>query len=82
MINRVRQWLADGTQVKIMTARADDPVGIATIKTFCVRYFGRELPVTNVKDRWMIQLWDDRAVGVVPNEGRPVETAGMCVERR
>jgi hypothetical protein len=30
------------------------------------------LPVTNVKDFSLIELWDDRCVRVEPNTGRPI----------
>jgi hypothetical protein len=31
-----------------------------------------DLEVTNAKDMDMIELWDDRAVQVIPNTGNPV----------
>jgi hypothetical protein len=42
------------------------------IKRWCKEHVGVELPITNVKDYGMIELWDDRAVQVVPNTGRMV----------
>ena len=36
-------------------------------------HFGVVLPVTNVKDWHMLELWDDRAVQVEPNTGRRVD---------
>lgn len=39
------------------------------VETWCTDQFGRELPVTCSKDLWMIELWDDRAVQMVPNTG-------------
>jgi hypothetical protein len=44
---------------------------IAAIQQWCREQFGVALPVTCVKDYGMTQLWDDRAVQVWPNEGRP-----------
>lgn len=35
-------------------------------------HIGRVLPITNIKDYQMIELWDDRAVQVIPNTGQPV----------
>lgn len=40
------------------------------IKAWCLEHIGCELTVTCVKDVFMIELWDDRAVQVVPNTGR------------
>lgn len=85
MADRVRQWLAEGRDVRIFTARvAGDahwigPVGIAEpmgksaarkyIIDWCYKHFGRALPITCTKDRGMVEIWDDRAVQVVPNTG-------------
>jgi hypothetical protein len=45
----------------------------AHIEVWCLRVLGRVLPVTNRKDYGMIELWDDRAVQVVPNTGERVD---------
>jgi hypothetical protein len=34
--------------------------------------FGKTLKITNVKDRFMVELWDDRAVQVEHNTGKVV----------
>jgi hypothetical protein len=34
-------------------------------------HIGKSLQATNCKDYSMIELWDDRAVSVVANTGRP-----------
>ena len=65
MVDRVNEWLADGKQVKIFTARAPHPA----IRKFCMENFGKVLPITNKKDPGMIALWDDRAVSVERNKG-------------
>jgi hypothetical protein len=72
MVNRVRQWLAEGKTVKIMTARAaDDDYGVEShaIQKWCQEHLGQVLDVTCIKDQGMEELWDDRAVGVVKNTG-------------
>lgn len=71
MRSRVLAWLAQGVEVRIFTARAfgDDPAAIQPVKVWCLQYLGVELPVTCTKDYGMIELWDDRAVAVVPNTG-------------
>lgn len=69
MVDRVKQWLADGQAVKIFTARAKDPEAITAIEQWSEQHLGKKLPVTNVKDDKMTQLWDDRAVQVGRNSG-------------
>lgn len=70
MVNRVKKWIADGILVKIFTARAAEAENIYAIKTWCQEHIGTVLEITNKKDKRMIQLWDDRAVRVVKNQGR------------
>lgn len=86
MLRRVKQWLADGFDVRIFTARAYRmlyPAGtpeheeskqvIATIHTWLASIGLPPLPVTCFKDFGMVELWDDRCVQVVPNTGLTVE---------
>ena len=76
MIERVQAWLADGYTVKIFTARMTDPKTRDTnaarrhIEAWCEKHVGQKLEITNVKDSGMMELWDDRAVQVVPNTGQ------------
>jgi hypothetical protein len=42
---------------------------VRAIQDWCLENIGHLLPVTNVKDYGMIQLWDDRAVAVECNTG-------------
>lgn len=69
MLNRVLDWLNSGQEVRIFTARASVPEQVAPVVAWCKEHLGREIPVTNVKDFGMIELWDDRAVAVRMNEG-------------
>jgi len=69
MMRRVQQWLDKGLRVKIMTARAGDPVGIAATQAWLKANGLPELEVTDKKDFGMIELWDDRAIQVVQNRG-------------
>lgn len=39
------------------------------IEAWCLEHLGQALPVQNVKDYAMAELWDDRAYRVVLNEG-------------
>lgn len=45
---------------------------LRAIQAWSKIHVGRVLPVTNVKDYGMIELWDDRCVQVLPNTGQPV----------
>lgn len=74
MVERVKRWLAEDRSVKVFTARVsngDERASvIEAIDSWCQEHVGVILPVTNVKDFGMDELWDDRAVGVEPNTGR------------
>lgn len=77
MVNRVKLWIATGIQVKIMTARASvagrgeeqRAKNIETIQAWALQHLGQKLEVTSDKDWGMTELWDDRAIAVVPNKG-------------
>jgi hypothetical protein len=86
MLARVKQWLADGIDVRIVTARVagvfigkDTPAERsafeehAKVQAWCEKHIGRRLPVTAVKDYAMVELWDDRCIQVEPNTGRRVD---------
>lgn len=85
MVERVVKWHAEGKRVKIVTARLssmqlpeanehnDTNEMVVEIGLWCLKHLGFVLPVTNMKDFDMIELWDDRAVQVVPNTGRRVD---------
>lgn len=76
MLDRVKHWLDAGIDVRIVTARAnqpdpsDNPVAIRTVEKWCFKHLGRKLPVVASKDYRMSCLWDDRAVQVETNSGR------------
>lgn len=81
MLYRVQDWLAEGKQVKIFTARVG-PHGrakrsreeiVQEIQGWCQIQTGHLLEVTHEKDFAMIELWDDRAVQVIPNTGIPID---------
>jgi SWI/SNF-related matrix-associated actin-dependent regulator of chromatin subfamily A-like protein 1 len=74
MVDRVKEWIANNKNVKIMTARAnpnssDFRASIIAIKKWCKKYIGEELPVVYEKDFHMAELWDDRAIQIKPNTG-------------
>jgi hypothetical protein len=72
MLERVKAWIASGIEVRIFTARACVPEGIRPVQQWLVRQGIGGLTVTNAKDFGMIELWDDRAIQVIPNTGLPV----------
>ena len=72
MAERVREWLAQGREVRIFTARAGVREQIIHVEKWCVKHFGVTLIVTDRKDFGMIELWDDRCVQIQPNTGEIV----------
>jgi hypothetical protein len=83
MVERVKEWLARGEDVRIMTARVvecpgvtDGPRSVETqrllVQAWCLEHLGVELPVTGQKDFYMRELWDDRAIQVITNTGHVV----------
>jgi phosphoribosylamine--glycine ligase len=72
MVDRVKRWVRDGKEVRIMTARANDTDEL--VKTYDWLRENLELPleVTNEKDHEMVRLFDDRARQVEPNTGEIV----------
>lgn len=77
MVQRIKAWMAAGKTVKIFTARASVPEQVTFVEMWCEKNLGVKLEVTNVKDFGMIELWDDRAVGVIPNIGQPKGYGGL-----
>lgn len=84
MVKRVQGWLNEGKEVRVFTARVypltledSDPatnlLTAGTIQEWCRKHIGRVLPITCVKDFGMVELWDDRAVQVIPNTGKALQ---------
>jgi hypothetical protein len=72
MVARVKNWVSQGFDVKIFTARVhnEDPEVRYYIEQWCDKHLGFVLPITNAKDFDMIELYDDRCVSVEENTGR------------
>ena len=75
MLYRVKQWLAEGREVRIITARvspewSDLEYQTEIIRAWCLKHLDVELVVQCHKSGDMLQLYDDRAVGVMHNDGR------------
>lgn len=78
MVERVKRWLEEGKDVRIFTARvfpgsrvdeAEVVAVVSSIEKWCQEHIGKVLPITCTKDFGMYELWDDRAVQVIPNTG-------------
>lgn len=78
MVVTLFSCLGAGYDVVIHTARVnpenpDASIAEAAIKAWCVKYLGREFPVTCMKSRRMIAFFDDKAIAVIPNTGYRVD---------
>jgi hypothetical protein len=78
MMARVKGWLAEGREVRIVTARvhpskSDASICRKAIDAWLLKHVGQPLAVTYEKDHRMEELWDDRAVQVVKNTGVRVD---------
>lgn len=78
MVEQVKKWIANGMTVKVFTARMTDIPGNPVeeirkaMEDWTEKHIGTRLEITNVKDYGMVELWDDRAVGVLFNKGIPL----------
>lgn len=70
MMQRVKDWVANGDEVTIFTARLADPGSFPAIKKWLRENGLPDLPVTNKKRPEFEQYWDDRAVAVQTNTGK------------
>ena len=80
MVNKVKQLLQQGANVKIFTARvcsAQPETELAEAKEaiaqWTLQHIGKELEVTAEKDWNMIEFYDDRAIHVQYNSGIIIE---------
>lgn len=80
MLERVKRWMKEGRDVRIMTARVcpqrdyqEREKAIYAIQQWCREHLGKAIPITHEKDFAMVELWDDRCVQVEPNTGRRVD---------
>lgn len=75
MVKRVKDWLDDGQEVRILTARVSgNPEAAEPIKKWCQQHLGQELDVTCEKDPEMEEIWDDKAIEVEHNKGTKAES--------
>lgn len=69
MLEKVKEAIDSGHVVKIMTARGEYPSEVSGIQDYLESHGLPRLEVTNKKDCFMVELWDDRARAVIPNTG-------------
>lgn len=72
---KVLQWLNDGHEVFIFSARLNAEEDIVediryAIQEWCVTHIGYMLPITGKKLLSFSEIYDDRAIQVVKNDGR------------
>jgi len=72
MIAMVQSLLQVGITVKIFSARACEPESVPIVQAWAEKHGLGRLEVTNLKDYDLIRFYDDRAIQMVPNEGRSV----------
>lgn len=83
MMERVKEWLAQGLKVKIMTARVSGDKAEAVVAQHYIEKWLADnglpdLEVTCTKDYGMTELYDDRAIQVIMNTG---ELVGFSTRR-
>lgn len=76
MVDKVKEFLARGLDVRIFTARVcskqpAENIVIATkaVQAWCSEHIGQELVVTAEKDYNLVEYYDDRAVQIEYNVG-------------
>jgi phosphoribosylamine--glycine ligase len=72
MVNRVKRWLRDGKEVRILTARGTGDKkykSLVSIYEWSREHIGEALEVTDRKDPLMVRLYDDRVVQVEEGTG-------------
>jgi hypothetical protein len=79
MIEMVRSLMAAGVTVKIFSARACEPENVPIVQDWAEKHGLGRLEVTNLKDYDLIRFYDDRAIQVLPNEGRTARSPGSKV---
>lgn len=77
MLNLVKDLIARGVHIKILTARVSSRVpeeqralAKTAINQWTEKYFNRTFPITAEKDFAMIECYDDRAITVEYNTGQ------------
>jgi phosphoribosylamine--glycine ligase len=73
MVQRVKRWISEGKEVRILTARGSQEPNkyeqLMKVFDWVEAFVGEPLEVTSHKDPLMLRLYDDRVVKVEANEG-------------
>ena len=72
MLERVKGWIADGVDVVIFTARANDEAALPFIEKWLEANGIGGLKITNVKTGNISEIWDNIAVRVETNTGKRI----------
>ena len=73
MLARVKQWIKDGREVIIFTARIGNEGAEPYIEEWLEENGLGGLKITNLKTRDITEFWDDRAIQIVPNTGERID---------
>lgn len=73
MLKRVKKWLKEGREVRIFTARATEKEAVPYIEQWLETNGIGGLEITSEKARDIVEIWDDRAIQVVPNTGERID---------
>jgi len=80
MLNKVKQWISEGINIVIFTARADDPENVPAILEWLDDNGLSGLEITNIKTPEMSRFYDDRAIQVEKNTGRIIGDESLLEE--
>jgi len=73
MVDRLKQYRANGVKCVIFTARASDApdqeMAMKIIDAWSLLHLGEILPITNKKTPDIVRIYDDRARQVIENTG-------------
>jgi TusA-related sulfurtransferase len=69
MVAEIQKEIKNGGEVVVFSARADDPKSIKQIKEWLSENKLPAMRVTNIKEKVASEFWDNRARGVITNQG-------------
>ena len=75
MAAKVKQWIRQGREVRIFTARASVPEMIPQVQGWLFYHGFGDLKVVNYKDFSTLDIYDDRAYRVEFNKGITLDKA-------
>jgi hypothetical protein len=79
MLELVKSLRQAGITVKIFSARACEPQNVPLIQSWALKHGLGHMEVTNSKDYDLVRFYDDRAIQIVPNEGRWVKHTAVGI---